>query len=592
MNQSHIGKALVPTIGIAAAAILVHAMIVSVSGAITTRLDITRIVALVSASVVFAVSSAMYARRRLFFIGADEQLRVQELTDTKVINGPKVALLPPMIKSVERRKAITLKERHYILVTDQQSGRERVEQGPQLLRLGAYDNVVGGSKEAISLKATEFVRLLNRATGHVRVIKGEQGCVVPEAGEIFVDRGGKRDAIDLKVYEYVRIEDKKSGTSRVEHGEALVFLDGHEEIVDGGKQRAVEIDDETAVLIRNKRSGQQTLVTDKGLFIPSADEEILEIRPLIKLADYEACIVRGKDGKDSFFFGKNDAQRAFFLPPHSSLVKLLWSRGRRRELRDLSIQKIDLRPMYMSFEFNCRTKDNVELVLEGSFFWEIVDLPAMLAFTNDTTGDVCNHARSRFIELVSAVNLQTFMKEFNAIAAKVHSEDHSTFYTERGVRIHSLEVTSYKPQDQATAKVLSQIIQETTNCMSRIKRQENENKVRAVEVSGEIEAEKQRQALLTAEKDTAALRADLACEEGKAEARRIKAFFEKISPEVCPDDRLRVWQTLRKREALRELAQGKAQCKLYFTPADVDLSIQNREYEAPATGSESSYVQG
>jgi len=43
----------------------------------------------------------------------------------------------------------------------------------------------------------------------------------------------------------------------------------------------------------------------------------------------------------------------------------------------------------MSFEFNCRTSDNVELVLEGSFFWEIVDLKEMLSFTNDTTGDVC-----------------------------------------------------------------------------------------------------------------------------------------------------------------------------------------------------------
>merc|ERR1712167_285682 len=124
---------------------------------------------------------------------------------------------------------------------------------------------------------------------------------------------------------------------------------------------------------------------------------------------------------------------------------------------------------------------------------------------------------------------------------------------ERGVRIHSLEVTSYKPQDHATAKVLSNIIQETTNCMSRIKRQENENKVRAVEVSGEIEAEKQRQALLAAEKDTAALRADLAREEGQAEAKRIRAFFEHVSPldtdgeggALSVREKLRVWETLR-----------------------------------------------
>ena len=49
----------------------------------------------------------------------------------------------------------------------------------------------------------------------------------------------------------------------------------------------------------------------------------------------------------------------------------------------------------MSFEFNCRTADNVELVLEGTFFWEVVDLQAMYQRTWDTTGDVCNHARSK-----------------------------------------------------------------------------------------------------------------------------------------------------------------------------------------------------
>jgi len=36
---------------------------------------------------------------------------------------------------------------------------------------------------------------------------------------------------------------------------------------------------------------------------------------------------------------------------------------------------------------------------------------------------------------------------------------------------------------------------------------------------------------------------------------------------------------LRKREALAELAQGNASTKLYFTPADVNLSIENHEHE-------------
>lgn len=136
---------------------------------------------------------------------------------------------------------------------------------------------------------------------------------------------------------------------------------------------------------------------------------MIEERKLVKLANYEAIIVRDVNGEDKFLFGKNESERSFFLPPYSDFVTLVWSRGRRRERRDLHITKIDLRPVYMSFEFNCRTADNVELILEGSFFWEIVNLQEMAKFTSDTSGDVCNHARSKFIEKVSRVSLQEFM---------------------------------------------------------------------------------------------------------------------------------------------------------------------------------------
>ena len=36
----------------------------------------------------------------------------------------------------------------------------------------------------------------------------------------------------------------------------------------------------------------------------------------------------------------------------------------------------------------------------GSLFWEIMDLEAMLKFTSDTTGDVCNHARRSLLVCV------------------------------------------------------------------------------------------------------------------------------------------------------------------------------------------------
>jgi len=309
--------------------------------------------------------------------------------------------------------------------------------------------------------------------------------------------------------------------------------------------------------------------------VPLNDEEIMEVRSLIKLADYEACVVRDNTGKDSFFFGSNDEERSFFLPPHSQLVQLLWSRGRRRERRDLVITKLDLRPMYMSFEFNCRTNDNVELILEGSFFWEVVDLESMIKFTSDTTGDICNHARSRFIELVSKVTLQEFMTKFNKIAKEVHEADTSNFYTQRGVKIHSLEVTGYKCAQYSTAEILEQIIQETTNRMNKLQQQESENEVQLQAIRGDIEEEKAMSELIKIQTLNSNAKANM---EGLAEAEKVKSFLQHFTDHDGIDEQSKIdlWKTLRKEDALRAVSKGNA--SLYFTPKDVNLSIENHEH--------------
>jgi len=339
----------------------------------------------------------------------------------------------------------------------------------------------------------------------------------------------------------------------------------------------LRLTEETAVLVRNKRDGQQHLVTEKRLFIPTNDEEILEVRKLQKLADYEACIVRDRNGKQTVLFGRNDDQRSFFLEPYTNLVTLTWSRGRRRERRDLLLTKIDLRPMYMSFEFNCRTSDNVELILEGSFFWEIADLPAMVKFTNDTTGDICNHARSRFIELVSQRTLMEFMQSFNIIAEEVHKKDKSNFYDQRGVKIHSLEVTGYRCADPSTAKTLSEIIQETTNRVNRLQQQESENEVQLKEIRGDIDEEKARSELLTIQSQNNTARAEM---EGITEAQRVRAFLDTLTVSLDGDldiaSIVNMWKTLRKEDALRAISEGNA--RMYFTPKDANISIENHEY--------------
>merc|ERR550514_2534275 len=218
--------------------------------------------------------------------------------------------------------------------------------------------------------------------------------------------------------------------------------------------------------------------------------------------------------------------RSFFLPPYSEVVKLLWSRGRRREKRDLVIQKFDCRAQYMSFEFTCRTKDNVELILEGTFFWEVVNLPLMVRTTGDTSGDICNHARSQFIKQLARVTLKEFMDDLNTISNKVYEED-SQFYLSRGVKVHSLEVTGYHCAEASTSAVLQQIIQETTNRMNRLSQQESENEVKLFKMQGTIESEKLKGDLLEIEHEQK--KSQVA---GMAEADRCSAFLTGLAKEV------------------------------------------------------------
>jgi len=412
----------------------------------------------------------------------------------------------------------------YVVVKNTLTGSKRVERGPKLNLLEPFDEEIFPPAKALSLKANEFVQIKDETTGNVRVVMGET-VLVPGANEVNMDGQSEiqvQKGMDLKCYEWVRIEDIKTGAVRIERGEKLVFLGPYEVFV-GGAQRAIDIDEETAVLVRNNRTGQQVLVTEKQIYVPAADgsEEIIETRKLQKLADWEVCIVRGKDGAHTFNFGRNHEERSFFLPPYSEFVKHCWSRGRRRSCRDLMITTLDLRPMYMSFEFNCRTGDNVELVLEGSFFWEIVDLKAMMKFTSDTTGDVCNHARSKFIERVSKVTLREFMLDFNSIAEQVHKED-DTFYQQRGVHIHSLEVTGYRCAEATTARILEQIIQETTNRMNRLQQQESENEVQLFSIKGEIEEQKAKGTLLEVQQINSSAESRM---RGLAEAERVKRYL-------------------------------------------------------------------
>merc|ERR1719375_1782833 len=113
------------------------------------------------------------------------------------------------------------------------------------------------------------------------------------------------------------------------------------------------------------------------------------------------------------------------------------------------------------------------------------------------------------------------MDRFNSLAKEALGDD-DDFYESRGCRIHTLEVTAYRCMDASTARILEQIIQETTNRMNRLSQQESENEIKMFAMTGEIEQETRRADLLKVLQNHKLLEAQ---NEGEAEAERVRAFL-------------------------------------------------------------------
>eukprot|EP00163_Fabomonas_tropica_P029974 TRINITY_DN6624_c0_g2_i2.p1 TRINITY_DN6624_c0_g2~~TRINITY_DN6624_c0_g2_i2.p1 ORF type:complete len:617 (-),score=96.21 TRINITY_DN6624_c0_g2_i2:185-2035(-) len=469
-------------------------------------------------------------------------------------------------------QAKALHHNEYVRVIDQITGNIRIECGEMLFHLQPTEKLDGGKKNAFELGPFQYIRVEDTLTGQLRNVLGPK-LWFPGPYDKF---GSVKNAISLKHNEYVKIEDQLTGGIRVEVGESLVYLSPTEKVMGDGVKTGVEVDEETAVVVRNTKEGQLRLVTNRGLFIPGPEEEIEEIRELIKLADYETVIIMDREGRYTFRSGNgSQEERAFFLPVYSTLVELEWSCGIRMETQDLKITKIDSRPQFMSYEMLVRSKDNVELLVQLTFLWEVVDVPTLIRFTDDAPGDICHHARSAVIDQIGQVTLEHFMQNFGTLVNDCVLGRKDDFYLSRGVKVHTVEVRSMHCKDPSTERVLQQIIQESTNRLNRLQIQESENEVKLFRLKGDIEEERLKGELL--EIQHSHIRAE-ALMQGEAEADRVKAFLSGVSSVAeDPGTAIQLFNTIKRLETLETVSNSGAH--LYFTPADVNLSIET--FEAP-----------
>lgn len=152
----------------------------------------------------------------------------------------------------------------------------------------------------------------------------------------------------------------------------------------------------------------------------------------------------------------------------------------------------------------------------------------------------------------------------------VNSDKDDTFYESRGVRVIRVEVLQKRCKDPEIQKVFKQIIDEKTNRIKNIEKQEAENEVKLCDLNGQIEAEKLVGTLLKIKKENERQENQA---DGIAEGSRIQNFISNLGDDIPIERRIQIYFDVQNTKRLELLAQSKT--ALYLTPKEVDTKVIN-----------------
>jgi len=234
-----------------------------------------------------------------------------------------------------------------------------------------------------------------------------------------------------------------------------------------------------------------------------------------------------------------------------------------------TFEKIDVRHRFMPYAFVARTHDNVEIVLYIVFGWEIVKVEQMINKTKDIKNDICLKARSEIIEQVAKQPFRLFMAEVNSVVENAVLKADSIFYEERGIQVTSIQVEGFSCKHLDTERVLQETVQEATNKMNKVLKQETANEVIRTEMEGRIREEELKKKVLEIQYEHEQI---VARTEGEAASQRILTFLRSLGDEITLAQKLSIFNILEKKQSIKDLAQGSG-VTLFCTPQEMNLNM-------------------
>jgi len=234
-----------------------------------------------------------------------------------------------------------------------------------------------------------------------------------------------------------------------------------------------------------------------------------------------------------------------------------------------TVQRIDQRLQQLFFQYDdVRTNDNIEFEVEGTIFYQIVDVPQMIRATDDPTGDIWHRLRAQIHQAASTYDYAGFLTSLTNLTGHVKARELSEFvgfYDVRGIRLYDLQLIEVELKDKELEhNIVDAMALEAIDRINRVNSEVSEAEVEIVRLNGvynvdaaraentrSIEAIEAANAL-QAEGHAAALRL---AQQANAQSLELAAIGDKIAAEQAKAGLLAVLRNNTLQEAERLGAQ-------------------------------------
>mmetsp|Transcript_43294 Transcript_43294/g.92667 ORF Transcript_43294/g.92667 Transcript_43294/m.92667 type:complete len:595 (-) Transcript_43294:24-1808(-) len=566
--------------------------------------------------IIFAVCMANYVH-----LGPNEQVLLKESTGKYVKNGPWSGQLNPF-HGKTRRNAQLLDALQYAIVQDILTSVQRVEAGPQLFFPGAYDEIQSINTKIV-LEKHQFVRLTDQMTGEETVSKGP-GTVVPTVYQthngiedaVFVNKGTSLVLVNklTGLQELVTICNYPSGVWAPEPLQELVDI---RELIHVLPHEAMVVRDVDGLM--TVYSGRSSTTNADGCSVSSTSDGNgvgFFLPPYSKILRMQwstysnpsstrrmdAITGMGTRQTEDDFGDFGGGGHHFIHRPSNSNNRRLSREavhvydeglGQRRldsiyvdqistsisSAEKRNVTAIDLRTQKSFYEYEVRTRDNVRLLLSGTIFWQISDVASLMNMTSDPESDVWSRCRSILIGAVSTVTLDTFMSTFNDIVVTAFdASKSSSFWSDRGLVMISMELNDYSPVDETTATTLQSIIRQSVQRINDLQKQASDSDVEREKLEADILLERNMTVYYQQQAYNKRIEAETAgSTEGGRHAEIVGTFLESLASSVDnATERLELFKQEKRYNSTQldtqQLTNGNA--SLFMSPKDMELRLQ------------------